>query len=160
MRKTVLRCLAPLLLAAIAFGAACNTVAGPASGDTAAQIEQEIFSLVNIHRRSIGAVELTWNDTIAAQARLHSQAMADGTVPFGHDGFDSRIAAIGQTIPWDTAAEVVALAETAADAVNAWIASAEHKPFIEGDYNLTGVGVAKDKSGISFYATQIFIKSR
>ncbi|MGD0782897.1 MAG: CAP domain-containing protein [Candidatus Aminicenantales bacterium] len=160
MRKAVLRCLAPLLLAAIASGAACVSVSGPSSGDTPAQVEQEIFKLVNDHRRSIGAAELTWNDTIAAQARLHSQSMAAGTVPFGHDGFDSRIAVIGQTIPWKSAAEVVALGATAADMVNAWIASAEHRPYIEGDYNLTGVGVAKDKSGTSFYATQIFIKPR
>jgi uncharacterized protein YkwD len=160
MQKIPIRCVVPFLLAFLAAGMACANLFAPSSGDTPAQIEQEIFKLVNDHRRSIGASELVWNDMIADQARLHSQSMAAGTVPFGHDGSDYRFAMIGETIPWSKAAEVVAMAATAAAAENAWIASAEHKPYIEGDYNFTGVGVAKDKSGSSLYATQIFIKPR
>ena len=86
--------------------------------------------------------------------------MAAGTIPFGHDGFDSRAALIGETIPWRAAAEIIALAGSAAEAVNAWIASAEHRPTLEGDYDWTGIGVAKSTSESSFYATQILIKRR
>jgi uncharacterized protein YkwD len=160
MGKVAVRRLALLLVAAFVSAAACDNLFAPSSSDTPAQIEQEIFKLINDHRRSIGAAELAWNVTIAEQARLHSQSMAAGTVPFGHDGFDGRTALIGETIPWRAAAEIIALAGNAAEAVNAWIASTEHKPTLEGDYNLTGVGVAKAKSGNSFYATQIFIKPR
>ena len=160
MQKIPARFVVPFLLMFLAAGMACTSLFNASSDDTPAQIEQKIFKLVNAHRLSIGACELVWNDTIAGQARLHSQDMADGRVPFGHDGAENRWAVIGKTIPWRAAAEVVALAPTAAVAVNAWIASADHKPYIEGDYILTGIGVVKDKSGRSFYATQIFIKPR
>lgn len=160
MRKILGHRAAILLAAILAASASCASLFGPSSDETPAQIEQEIFKLVNDHRLGIGAAALTWNDMIAEQARLHSQSIADGTVPFGHDGAEDRWAVIGKTIPWRAAAEVVALAPTAAVAVNAWIASADHKPYIEGDYILTGIGVVKDKSGRSFYATQIFIKPR
>jgi uncharacterized protein YkwD len=161
MRKILVRPLVPLLLAFLAAGMACANLFNPSSGDTPAQIEQKIFKLVNDHRLSIGAVELIWNDTIAEQARLHSQDMASGAVPFGHDGSDSRFAIIGQTIPWHKIAEIVALAPTPQAALDAWLASAEHKPYIEdGVFRLTGVGVAMSKSGDSFYATQIFVQPR
>jgi uncharacterized protein YkwD len=160
MGKAAVRRLALLLVAAFVSAAACDSLFAPSSNDTPAQIEQEIFKLINDFRRGIGAAELTWNDTIAEQARFHSQSMAAGTVPFGHDGFDDRAALIGETIPWRAAAEIIALAGSAAEAVNAWITSTEHRPAIEGNYNLTGVGVAMAKSGSSFYATQIFIKPR
>jgi uncharacterized protein YkwD len=159
MRKTAFYRFTSLLLAALVSAAACDILFGP-SDETPAQIEQEISKLVNDHRRSIGESELVWNDTIAEQARLHSQSMADGMVPFGHDGYETRFALIGKTIPWDKASEIIALAGSAADAVNAWLASPEHKTNIEDNFDLTGVGVAKDKSGSSFYATQIFIKPK
>ena len=159
MKKFLGHRTAILLTAILAVSASCANVFGP-SDETAAQIEQEIFKIVNDHRRSIGAVELVWNDTIAEQARLHSQSMADGTVPFGHDGYEYRFAMIGQTIPWQQAAEVIALAPTATSALDAWLASTEHRPWVEGNYRLTGVGVVKAKTGGSFYATQIFILPR
>ena len=139
---------------------ACTSLFDPSSVDTPAQLEQKIFKLINDHRLSIGAVELVWNDTIAEQARLHSQDMASGAVPFGHDGYETRFAIIGQTIPWHSGAEIVALAANPESAVNGWLASAEHKPYVEGDFRLSGVGVAMSKSGDSFYATQIFILPR
>jgi uncharacterized protein YkwD len=160
MRKTKLRAFLPLLLAVIVpWMAGCNLFT-PSTNGTPGEIEQQIFKLVNDHRRSIGAAELVWNETIAEQARLHSRDMADGTVPFGHDGASDRWARIGETIPWRAAAEVIAISGSAADTVNAWIASAEHRPWIEGNYDLTGVGVIFGTSGSSFYATQIFIKPR
>jgi uncharacterized protein YkwD len=158
MQKIPVRFVVPFLLAFLAAGMGCANLFGPSSDETPAQIEQDIFKLINDHRLSIGAVTLVWNETIAGQARQHSQDMADGTVPFGHDGSDSRFAVIGQTIPWHQAAEIVALASTPQAAFDAWLASAEHKPYVEGDFRLTGVGVAK--SGGSFYATQIFIMPR
>jgi uncharacterized protein YkwD len=149
-----------LFSAALISALACGNVFGPSASDTPAQIEQHIFNLVNEHRRSIGVSEFAWNETIAEQARLHSLDMADGTVPFGHDGFDARVAKIAESLPWRSAAEVAALATTAAVVVNGWIASAEHKPMLEGDFEWTGVGVVMARSGSSFYATQIMIKRR
>lgn len=160
MQKKASRFSAFLFLAALVSSVACLSPFAPSVGDTPAQIEQKIFNLVNEHRRSVGLSELVWNDTIAGQARLHSQSMAAGMVPVGHDGFAGRVAVIAETIPWQLAGEVVALAATAADAVNGWIASPEHRPIVEGHFDWTGVGVAKDRSGTSIYATQTFIQQR
>jgi len=160
MRKTRIAVAFLYILAVVFLSGACDNIFGPSASATPAEIEREIFRLVNDHRRSIGKSDLVWNETIAGVARSHSRDMADGTVPFGHDGYNDRWALIGQTIPWQSAAEVVALSGSAADAVNAWIGSAEHRVYIEGDYDLTGVGVAKSTSGSNFYATQIFIKPR
>jgi uncharacterized protein YkwD len=147
-----------LFLAELISAVACRSPFVPSASDTPAQIEQDIFNLVNDHRRSIGLNELVWSDTIAEQARLHSQSMAAGTMPFGHDDFDGRLAVIAKTIPWRSAGEVVALAAAAAAAVDGWIAGPEHKPILEGNFDWTGIGVAK--AGTSFYATETFIKLR
>jgi uncharacterized protein YkwD len=160
MQKSRFTLPATILLAALLMSAACAGLFSPSSGKTPVELEQEIFKIVNYHRRGIGAIELVWNDTIAEQARIHSQDMADGTVPFGHDGYETRFAIIGQSIPWKAGAEIVALAPTPSSALNGWLGSPDHKPYVEGDYYYTGVGVVWDKSGSSFYATQIFIKPR
>ncbi len=50
--------------------------------------------------------------------------------------------------------------DPAGAAVNAWLASTGHRQNIEGDYHLTGVGVASpDNDSLTFYFTQIFIKN-
>jgi uncharacterized protein YkwD len=151
---------ATILLTALLMSAACAGLFSPSEGKTPVELEREIFKIVNDYRRSIGANELVWRDEIAEQARIHSQDMANGTVPFGHDGYEARFAIIGQSIPWKAGAEIVALAPTPTSALNGWLSSLEHKPYIEGDFYYTGVGVVWNKSGSSFYATQIFIKPR
>jgi uncharacterized protein YkwD len=147
-----------LVLSLILTTAACETLFGPSAGSTPAQLEQEIFKLVNDYRRSQGLGDLAWNGAIADAAREHSQNMAAGSVPFGHDGYNERWSRLGQVLPWQSIAEVVACSGSAKDAVNAWIASPNHQTYLVGDFALSGVGVAKPSSGGSFYATQIFIK--
>ena len=144
----------PVLLAT----AGCDTLFGPSGGGTVAEIEKEIFKLVNDYRRSQGLADVVWNDAIADAAREHSADMAAGTVPFGHDGYSERWSRLGQIVPWWAIAEVVATSGSAADTVNAWIASPNHQIYLVGDYALSGVGVAKPDSGARFFATQIFIR--
>lgn len=147
-----------VVLSLILALAGCATLFGPTGGGTPAEIEKEIFKLVNDYRRGQGLSDMVWNDAIADAAREHSRDMAAGTVPFGHDGYSDRWARLGQVLPWQSIAEVVATSGSAADAVNAWIASPDHQQHLVGEYTLTGVGVAKPDSGGSFYATQIFVK--
>lgn len=147
-------------LTALFSAAACAGLFGPTVSDTPAELEQKIYNLLNDHRRSIGAKELVWSEVIAEQARLHSQDMAAGKVPVGHDGFEGRVAVIAKTIPWQSAAEVAAMVPSAAAAVDGWVGSPEHRPLVEGDYDWTGVGVVKSRAGASLHATQIFIKQR
>lgn len=129
------------------------------------EIEREIFDMINQHRISNGLNPLEWNDTIAGQCRIHSRDMASGSIPVGHDGFDQRVANISNTIVLAVVAENVSYYNTgsigssspASIAVNGWIGSSEHRVNVEGDFNLTGVGVEKD--GSEYYFTQIYVKS-
>jgi uncharacterized protein YkwD len=125
-----------------------------------AEIEKDVFDRVNAQRDQAGLPPLAWEDRIADAARGHSQDMAAGAVPFGHDGFEDRIARIGATLPYQAAGEVVAFSGSAKEAVAAWIASPTHKAILEGVFDLTGVGVAENENGAGFYIDQIFIRTR
>jgi uncharacterized protein YkwD len=123
-------------------------------------VAQEVHQLINAYRVSIGLRALAVNETISQQARQHSQNMAAGITPFSHDGFDARAAAIAQSISLQSAAENVAYnqgySNPAQTAVDSWLQSPGHKANIEGDYTLTGIGVAANTTG-GYYFTQIFI---
>ncbi|MDZ8184966.1 MAG: CAP domain-containing protein [Nostoc sp. ChiSLP02] len=127
--------------------------------DTAA-IEASVFRQINQFRASQGLPALTRNSSMNNQARVHSQNMADGTTPFGHNGFSQRIQAIA--IPYQSAAENVAMnsnySDPATQAVQGWLHSSGHLNNIRGNYNLTGIGVAANSRG-EVYLTQIFLRS-
>ena len=86
--------------------------------------------------------------------------MASG-IPFGHAGFEQRVEAINRIIPYRTAAENVAFnkgySNPTQQAIEGWIKSNGHRINIEGQYNLTGIGVVKNAKG-EYYFTQIFIR--
>ena len=126
-------------------------------------IEKSAFEQVNKYRASKGLPALAWNDAIAQQARIHSQNMANGKVPFSHDGFNQRVQAIAKTVPYRGAAENVAynqgFNDPATKAVQGWIKSQGHRTNIEGNHNVSGLGVAKNAKG-EYYLTQVFIRRR
>jgi uncharacterized protein YkwD len=146
--------------ACLLFLSGCGTIFGPSVDGSPSEIEQTTLSLVNGYRRSLGLAELAWNETLAEAARGHSRDMAEGRSVFGHGGFEERIASIGKSIPWTKIAENVAYTSSAENAVDGWIRSPEHKVNLEGDYRLSGVGAAMNKSGTGFYITQIFVRPR
>lgn len=126
-------------------------------------LEQSIHQQINAYRRSHNLPPLTLDSRISAQASTHSQAMASGKVPFGHDGFDQRVQVIRRTIPYRAASENVAFNQGYSNpdvqAVQGWIKSAGHRVNIEGQYDLTGIGITRNTKG-EYYFTQIFIRSR
>ena len=126
-------------------------------------LEQAVHDQVNQYRASRGLPALALDSRISQQARTHSQNMASGTVPFSHQGFSQRVEALGTVIPYSGAAENVAYNQSYADpatqAVQGWLNSTGHRTNIEGNYNLTGIGIAKNAQG-EYYFTQIFIRSR
>ncbi|MEH2437052.1 MAG: CAP domain-containing protein [Nostoc sp.] len=131
------------------IAASINTVA----------LEQSIFNKINDYRASQGLVKLTSNSDIDNQARIHSQNMANGKVPFGHTGFSERIKAIG--IRYSSAGENVAYnqgySDPAKTAVEGWLKSPGHLANIRGNFNKTGIGVASNSRG-EIYFTQIFLR--
>lgn len=124
------------------------------------EIESEVLDQINQYRVSKGLSTLTASEPITREARKHSRNMANGIVPFGHEGFEARIQATG--IAYLSAAENVAYnygyADPASIAVNGWILSQGHRQNIEGNFNLTGIGVIENDSG-TFYLTQIFMRT-
>lgn len=122
-------------------------------------IEKNAFDKVNNYRKSINLNILDWNSDIADISRVHSQNMANESVAFGHDGFNERYEVIKTKVEIISAAENVGYNfghdDQAAVAVDGWLNSPGHKTNIEGDYDITGMGVAKSESG-TYYFTQIF----
>ncbi len=128
-----------------------------------AALEQAAHAQINQYRAQRGLPALTLNTEISAQARSHSQAIATGTTPFGHNGLEQRLQWIAQQFPWMSAAENVAYnmghSDPVVQAVTAWLNSAGHQTNIVGDFDQTGIGIARNEAG-GYYFTQIFIRSR
>lgn len=124
-------------------------------------IEKAVYNQVNQYRASKGLPPLTANLPMSEQARVHSQNMASGKVPFSHQGFQQRVTAVA--IPYSSAAENVAYNQGYSDpatvAVQGWIKSTGHRQNMEGNFNLTGIGVATNSKG-QYYFTQLFIRNR
>jgi uncharacterized protein YkwD len=66
------------------------------TNNSLAAIEQVVHSQVNQHRQHKGLPALELDERITQQARNHSQAMANGEVGFGHDGFKGRVQEIAK----------------------------------------------------------------
>ena len=125
-------------------------------------LEAQTHELVNEHRRAAGLPPLAYSPEIAAIARRHSEAMAAGTVRFGHDGAAGRRSRIARSIPLRGMAENVGVNNAAARrvaqmSVAGWLGSSGHRANIEGNYDVTGIGIARSRKG-TWYFTQIFVK--
>ena len=123
-----------------------------------AEMKTGILELVNKHRAGMGLAPLTMNVDIERAATRHNHNMATKKIPFGHDGFSARMKVITKQLKGGTGwAENVAMgSETAEEVVDLWLHSEGHKKNIEGDYNLTGIGIEKDAND-DLYFTQIFV---
>ena len=113
--------------------------------------------MINAHRASIGKPALQKSQVIWEQANAHSRDMASGAVPFGHDGFSARIAAIRAALgSGGSGAENVAMGYTSAAAVvSGWLSSSGHRANIESSATRTGISAVRSGSG-AWYYTQIF----
>lgn len=145
-------------LALLCFLLSFASFTAPRTGNDT--MEDDILHFVNQHRKSIGLRPLELNTIESAVAEKHSRNMASGKTAFGHDGLTSRakdirkklgqpITAVGENVAsgWMSAKEVV----------DGWLNSSGHRRNIEGDFTLTGIGLAKDRKGMTYY-TQIFTK--
>ncbi len=124
------------------------------SSMTLAALELSIHNQIDRYRQSLNLPPLIIDPAISAQARAHSREMAQaGTLSHTMDSVDLQR-------KYPTAAENIATTQDFPDpdriAVQNWIASPAHQQHILGNYNLTGIGVAKNAQGEYFF-TQIFI---
>lgn len=137
--------------------------AGNASAEVLA-LEDQAFDLVNDERAAMSLAPLQHDDALRAVARAHSEDMVARAFfshvnPDGDDPFD-RMSAAG--ITFSAAAENIAwnlgYADPAGTAVVGWMNSAGHRAnILNGNYLLTGMGVAIDGNG-GVYFTQVFTR--
>ncbi|MGB3493969.1 MAG: CAP domain-containing protein [Elainellaceae cyanobacterium] len=135
----------------------------PSHETTIRNIEQQVFELVNQYRIDQGLSPLQLDDRISVYARQHSEAIATRQISFGHGGFSDRVDRIGREIRYRRIGENVAfnqgMMNPAQRALRGWLNSSTHRDNIGGRYQLTGIGVARDRAG-GFYITQIFLRRR
>jgi uncharacterized protein YkwD len=119
----------------------------------------DIINGVNAYRQKKGLAPLRLLSLAAAEASRHSSNMASKKTAFGHAGFDQRALAIANELKGSSSTgENIAFGKmTWKQVIDAWLKSPDHKANIEGNFNYTGVGVAKDSRGVVYY-TQIFVK--
>lgn len=126
-------------------------------------LEKSIHEQVNEYRRSQNLPPLKLDSNIIAVARAHSQAMASGRTTFSHDGFEQRVEEISRQIDYRSAGENLAYnfgyQDPGKQAVIGWIKSPGHRKNMEGNFDLTGIGVAQNAKG-EYYFTQLFIRRR
>jgi len=119
----------------------------------------DILRYVNEYRHKKGLSPLQANSFLSSVALEHSRDMLTGKTPFGHEGFHERIDRIRKRLgPVHVAAENVASGPMSArEVVDGWLHSAGHRKNIEGNFKLTGIGLAKRRDGMVYF-TQIFMR--
>jgi uncharacterized protein YkwD len=120
--------------------------------------ESEILKQINKHRANLNLNLLTFNSTIQSFSHQHSNKIAQGIVPFGHNGFEERASQLIKLLQGTAISENVAMGQCSPEeVVMSWLKSEKHKKNIEGDYNLTGISIIKNAAQENIF-TQIFIK--
>lgn len=125
-------------------------------------MERTVVAAVNEFRAKHWLPPLQVSPILAREAKIHSQDMERKRIPFGHLYFSARIKHIYAKIKnCNGGSENVAWYppnKSPRDVVALWLTSSGHRRNILGHYNLTGVGIVRDKRGWLYY-TQIFIKT-
>jgi uncharacterized protein YkwD len=149
-----------ILFFLISFFQAAYAQKQPVSKSSDTAIQNAILVHINEYRQKRGLAPLKMDERIVREAKNHSIDMANHTMPFGHKYFKSRIDRLHAQIKNSNAgAENVAYNyKDAQDVVKNWLRSPGHKRNIDGNYNLTGIGIARDQKG-KIYFTQIFLKT-
>ena len=128
-----------------------------------AAMEKSVHRQINQYRKKKGLPPLKINSQVSKIARQHSKNMANKQVSFGHSGSGSRYSKIGKIIKYRGVAENVAYNQgyknPGKNAVTGWIKSTGHRRNIEGKYQVTGIGIAKNSRG-EYYFTQLFVNRR
>ena len=121
-------------------------------------IAYRAFELSNNFRASQGLRPLVWNEGLSEIGIGHSRDMAEGKVPFGHEGFEKRF----RSFPirgCRGGAENVAMSSGLSDpskvAVDGWIQSPGHRKNLVGNFVYMGIGVYRNSRG-QWYFTQLF----
>ncbi|MAU17741.1 MAG: serine protease [Muricauda sp.] len=121
------------------------------------KLEEDLFDLVNEHRKSEGLNTLANSAAAYKYAEEHNEYMISQNA-LSHDNFDIRASKIASETNALSISENVARYYTSAEStLKGWIESSSHKAAMEGDFTHTTLSVQLDKEGRPYY-TQIFLK--
>ncbi|WED43461.1 CAP domain-containing protein [Legionella cardiaca] len=123
-------------------------------------MQKGILFYINEYRAKRGLKPLKMNNLMSKEAEIHSREMANHKIGFGHQDFNKRIKRIYTEIKFcrGGAENVAYNYKDAQDVVKNWLTSPGHRRNIVGNYNLTGIGLARDSRG-KIYFTQIFLRT-
>ncbi|EAR92960.2 cysteine-rich secretory family protein (macronuclear) [Tetrahymena thermophila SB210] len=119
---------------------------------------KQALEYTNQFRRQNNLPDLIWNNQLTFIGMKHSQNMAEGLVPFGHDGFNDRVRQI--TFSYRSVAENVAYCSAGYSnipktIVDGWINSPGHRKNMLSNSNVCGIAVYRNNKGF-WYFTQLF----
>jgi len=122
-------------------------------------LNDEVLKYTNQFRKSKRLPALEMRDDLNEIARRHSDDMATGKRPFGHDGFNQRESEVQKIVqPFSEMAENVAYgATTGKEVVQMWKDSPSHRENMLGNYKYMGIGTAVDNHG-TIYFTALFVR--
>jgi len=129
-----------------------------ADGFAFSDIELDVHEEINAYRQSEGLPPFALDPFLGALSREHSDNMAAGVVPIGHDGFDARaelIIADGADMVGENVAFNQGYADPVEGAVEGWLASPPHHDNIVSAY-FTHAGVGVTERNGAYYFTQMF----
>lgn len=120
------------------------------------EMENELITIVNEYRNSLGLNQLSPLNEISSEASEHTYYML-ALGQLSHDNFGQRYENLQQSVNANNVAENVGYGyNSAASFVNAWVNSPNHYGNIVGDFTHIGVAVAIDENN-KFYVTQIYV---
>lgn len=125
--------------------------------ENAVQVEQELLTLVNDHRTSLGLEELNYSAVAYQYANSHTDYMISKGA-LSHDNWEDRASKMSSEVDAKEVGENVAKDyPTATAALEGWLGSTNHRNTIEGNFTHTAISVKKDSAGKLYY-TQLFYR--
>jgi uncharacterized protein YkwD len=120
--------------------------------------ELEVMDLINEYRTSIGLNTLEKINYVSVKSEEHNNYMITNNI-VSHDDFVARSGDIIKVLGVIKVSENIAYNyNTPKAALNAWLASPEHKKNIIGDYTNFGISVTENPINGRKYYTNIFVK--
>ncbi|MHC4391449.1 MAG: CAP domain-containing protein [Planctomycetota bacterium] len=139
--------------------AAPEAAAPEATGDSKSAIEAieaEILRLINEQRAADGLAVLEPNAKAGELSREHSEAMASGQRPFGHEGHQDRMKRLDLYVVENAFATPIHK-DVPQQVLKTWKKSEAHNGHMMGDYTSAGVGAALGDDG-KYYVTALFAR--
>jgi len=121
------------------------------------EYEAELLQLINNHRKGLGLPAIKNDEGVHAEALSYSQQMAAGKVPIGPPSFDNPIKTLLRRYKASKMVELIGYDYLKPkDLFDAWMSSTSQRDIIEGNFNLTGIGVFQSVNG-KVFVSQVFL---